>query len=393
MSSGLPAQRPRRWWSSPRALLLVAAVVVGFAVVLAALALVFGRLLAAGPPLDPESPSRDGSRALARVLAAQGVEVEVARGHASLMDAERPGSGTTVVVTSAEELSEQTARRTLDRVRGAGRVVVVEPDPFLLRALGLPVHPAGSAPPRKTVVARCATGGLSEGDEISRGGQFYRATGRDARVCFRSGDGGSLVLLPASGSRPETVVLGAGHVLTNGVITRDDNAGVALRLLGGGDRVLWYVPSLLDAVEGEGGSAETVTPRPLWPLVSLGLVTVLAAMLWRGRRFGRLVVEPLPAVVKAIETTQSRGRLYHHAGDASWAGESLRSAATRRLAGHLGLPAGAPPSAVAGGAATAAGRSPEEVLALLAGTPARDEAELVSLADQLSTLEKETLHP
>ena len=38
-------------------------------------------------------------------------------------------------------------------------------------------------------------------------------------------------------------------------------------------------------------------------------------MLWRGRRLGPLVVEPLPVVVKAVESTQGRGRLYRRVRD------------------------------------------------------------------------------
>ena len=63
-------------------------------------------------------------------------------------------------------------------------------------------------------------------------------------------------------------------------------------------------------------------------------------MLWRGRRLGPLVVEPLPVVVKAVESTQGRGRLYRRVRDRAHAAEILRAATARRLAARLGCPRG-----------------------------------------------------
>ena len=55
---------------------------------------------------------------------------------------------------------------------------------------------------------------------------------------------------------------------------------------------------------------------------------------------GALATEPLPVVVKAIETTRSRGRLYRRAGDRGHAAAALRAAARRRAADDCGLGAG-----------------------------------------------------
>ena len=155
-------------------------------------------------------------------------------------------------------------------------------------------------------------------------------------------------------------MLGAGDILTNGEVTRHDNAGVAVRLLGQGDRLVWYIPTYLD-VPPRTPPPTSEVPRALAPLLFLALFALLATMLWRGRRFGPLVTEPLPAVVRAIETTQSRGRLYRRAGDAARAAAILRAATVRRLATYLGLPAGCTPGAVAEAVARATGRPPAHV--------------------------------
>ena len=64
------------------------------------------------------------------------------------------------------------------------------------------------------------------------------------------------------------------------------------------------------------------------------MVTVI---LWRARRLGPLATEPLPVVVRAVETTRSLGRLYRRSGDRGHAAESLRRAARSRLAERLRL--------------------------------------------------------
>ena len=159
-----------------------------------------------------------------------------------------------------------------------------------------------------------------------------------------------------------------------------------------GDRLVWYVPSILD-VSTAGHHPELRAPPSPRPLVLLSLFALLATMLWRGRRFGPLVTEPLPAVVKAIETTQSRGRLYRRARDTDRAAAVLRTAAVRRLALYLGLPAEVPPGPAVEAVARATGRPLVDVHALLAGPPPADEDELIALANDLTTLEKEVHRP
>ena len=62
------------------------------------------------------------------------------------------------------------------------------------------------------------------------------------------------------------------------------------------------------------------------------------------RRLGRLVREPLPVVVRAVETTERRGRLYRRAGDRARAAAVLRLAPADRLARRLAVRRGAGPS-------------------------------------------------
>ncbi len=75
-------------------------------------------------------------------------------------------------------------------------------------------------------------------------------------------------------------------------------------------------------------------------------VALALAALWRMRRFGPLVFEPLPVVVRASETVEGHGRLYRSRRARDRAAAALRAAALARITARLGLPQTAPPEAV-----------------------------------------------
>ena len=88
-------------------------------------------------------------------------------------------------------------------------------------------------------------------------------------------------------------------------MTAEDNAAVALRILGHSPDLVWLIPSGVDGPDGATG--DTYDPWPAWTTpVTLVLVlgTALLALV-RGRRLGRLVTEPLPVTVRAAETTEA----------------------------------------------------------------------------------------
>ncbi len=154
---------------------------------------------------------------------------------------------------------------------------------------------------------------------------------------------------------------------------------------------MWYVPSLADLSGDEGVSAEALLPQWVRPGLYLGAITLIGLVLWRGRRLGPLASEPLPVVVRAVETTRSRGRLYRRAGDRAHAASALRDAARRRAVGRLRLGAEVDPADVVRDVARRTGRSVEQVTALLApDAPAPDsDTALISLATDLAALDRE----
>ncbi|MGV9792647.1 DUF4350 domain-containing protein [Gordonia sp. NPDC003422] len=361
-------------------------------------------------PFDPGSAGPGGTKALVSVIDDHGVDVEVARGIKGLDDADRPDYDTTVVVSSASLLNPGTRQHFLDRVANAGRIVLVGP-PGDLAAFGVNATAVyGSA--TSAVYAGCTTSGIAPGDATTYGPIAYTTTEPGAVACFTDGIASSVLIMPAMTSRPEIVLMG-GDMLVNAHLDQYDNAGVAIRMIAGNDRVLWYVPYLTDEITSDDESSDI--PRAIGPLILLSVFVVLALMLWRGRRFGPLVTEPLPAVVKAIETTQARGRMYHRARAVTRSAATLRIQTLTDLARYLGLPydpsvaitvlaqpdweldalAGhpAPPgpavSAIIDAVVAATGRDPAQVSALLADRLPDTEDALVVFTTELTALEKE----
>ena len=162
-------------------------------------------------------------------------------------------------------------------------------------------------------------------------------------------------------------------------------------MLGQDERLVWYVPSIDDLVGDDGVSLQTLLPRWVRPgLVLLALVMV-SVILWRARRLGALATEPLPVVVRAVETTRSLGRLYRRSGDREHAAESLRRAARARLAERLRLGSTTAPDVLAREVARRTGRTEEDVVAVLGpdGDVPSSDRDLITLANQLAELDRE----
>lgn len=390
-SDPLPAPASGSWLRRHRALVAIAVAVLAL---LAALSVVTAQSEARGTRLDPRNPSPDGAQALAQVLGDEGVPVQIVRSAAAL-DAARVDRRTTVVVTSPGNLGRATTARLRQRVAAAGSLVLPDPGTALLRYLRLPVV-QDTVSAGLVVDARCddpLLAGLAIAVPPSTG---YRSESADAGIaaaCFpgEGEDPASYVVRVDAAVR--TYVVGADDLLTNERIDRSDNAAVALRLLGRQERLVWYVPDLADVPVGDTGSLAAQLPRGLFPSLWLVGAAALSAMVWRGRRLGPLVVEPLPVVVKAIESTQGRGRLYRRVRDREHAARILRGATARRLRTRLRLPPTSEPAALTTAVAATTGRTPAELDDLLVTRPVPDDRSLTRLAADLAALEKEVHRP
>ncbi|MEE2814890.1 MAG: DUF4350 domain-containing protein, partial [Actinomycetota bacterium] len=160
-------------------------------------------------------------------------------------------------------------------------------------------------------------------------------------------------------------------------------------LLAQTDHVVWYVGSLEDGdrVADAPATLGELTPAWLTPAILLLLVAGVAAIWWRGARFGPLVSESLPVTVRASETMHGRARLTAKAADAAHAAAAIRAGTRARLAQRLALSIRATAAEVADAASDRLGIPRGSLHDLLGGTAPADDRELVELARRLAELE------
>lgn len=350
-----------------------------------------------GEPFGPLNPGVGGGQAVAEVLRDQGVEVEVVRGTSSLGEG---APGTTVLLPHTSYLGPESGPALLERMQGADRVVVLVPDTGQAPGEALGVDLDVSFGTAGSLAPDCGASFAREGDRVSRYDVLLSVGGDDragALACYPPGEGhdaggareGALITLPATAQRPELVVAGVTSAWTNGHVTEEANAALALRLLGGSDRLLWVLPQPGDAELDAASTLWEVLPPFLTAWTWLLGAAVLALALWRGRRLGAVVTEPLPAVVHATETTRSRGRLYRQARDRGHALAAVQAGARRRLAPRLGLPRTTSPETLVPAVAAATGRPEAEVRRLLLEDVAGDDRSLVDAVRAVRSLEEQ----
>jgi hypothetical protein len=347
--------------------------------------------------LDPTDPGPFGTRALAHLLAPRGEPViragtvqsaEAAAQGRSAPGRSAPGSGVTLVVTNPGLLSGSQ----LDRLAGVhASLLLVEPVPAELTALAPGTSVAGDAPVRNADPG-CSLPAAMLAGSADMGGVLLRSTAPGAWRCYRMNGQPSLVRYRIGGRT--ITLLGAGTPLTNQYLGGYGNAALALDLLSGNSRIVWLVPSL-----APGGGPPPGGPKSLLSLIpraaylvtiQLAIAVVLAA-LWRMRRLGPLVTEPLPVIVRASETVEGHGRLYRSRRSRDRAAAVLRDAALNRITIRLALPRGAGADPVCAAVAARTGRQAASIKATLFGPVPRDDAALVTLARDIDTLEADTI--
>ena len=350
-------------------------------VVLAVLLSVVLAIIANAPPqrpLDPRDASPVGSRALAQLLRDRGVDVAPVAATALT-----PDPAGTVFVPDPQSLTRAELR---SAARDAGTVVVVAPTGRELRALGLSARPVGGVRER-SVDPACSYQPATTAGNVRFAGVTYSAP--SAATCYAVGDGSGLVVQDAGSAH--LVVFGSAVTFTNSRLDDDGDAALALGVLGQSPRLQWLLPrppTQPPADQRHRGLLDLLPDRVLWAFAQLVLAVIVLA-LWRGRRLGPVVVEPLPVTVRATETVRGRARLLRAARARGTAAAALRDATTARLRGLLGLGRDASRDSVAAAAAARTGQPGVDVAELLYGAAPPDDASLVSLAGRLDRLEEE----
>ncbi|WP_167132320.1 DUF4350 domain-containing protein [Paramicrobacterium chengjingii] len=336
-------------------------------------------------PLQADSATPSGAKGVVSVLEEHGVSVTVAD---SATDADKAlGAGNaTLFVYDADGFLD--ARDLAQLTKKAEDVVVLTPDFADLRAVAPGVRAGGAEPADAALVDAECTVPAARAAQTTEVLYTYRIVDDpDARGCFPVADQRyGLVSLPHSGGGSLTL-LGNPGALSNDAIIHGGNAALALNVLGVHDELVWYLPTIADVESEAPPTLGELTPPWVVPFTVLLTLTAIAAMIWRGRRLGPVVVENLPVHVPARETVEGRARLYERGNARGHAIDTLRMGAVSRIAGLLGLSTGASVWQVADAAASALARDPHYTRGVLVDdTPATD-AELMALSDSLDDLE------
>ena len=337
--------------------------------------------------LDPSSTGPGGGHALADLLAARGQRV--------VRVAAPPGAGTTNQGTSLELITSPnllTAGQLAQAARFDGDIVLTDPDPAALRAIAPGVAMSatqpgviGTAPPLCNVQAANLAGDIETGGAVlqaagqtgSQSQTGSQAGGPASDACYPGGGGYGLIQYKARNAATITV-LGSGAPLTNAYLADEGDAALALNLLRQASGITWVVPNPVPASGASQGRQQSFFSLIPWPVYLIAIQLALAAVAaaaWRARRLGPLVAERLPVIVRASETVEGHGRLYHARRARDRAAQELRGAARARISARTGQP----PGTVTG---------PE-----LDGPPPATDTDLVTLAADLDELERKVRNP
>ncbi len=376
---GDPAARVRSRWRRARGPLVVVAILLVVGVLAGLL-----RPPTGTDPLSPDNPQPGGARAVAQVLGQQGVEVTRVMTSDEAVALAAPG--VTLLVVGTYALSDA---QVADLAGTGADLVLAGPEDSHLRTLtDGAIETANDGLPR-TVDASCPDPDARAAGSVTTSGWGLLAVDDRATVCFPgAGDQGGAYAWVQAGSR-RVAVLDDAAMLTNQAIDQEGNAALVLRALGRHPTLLWLRPTAVTAAAPGIGD---LLPPVAGPLAWLLAVLVAVAALWRGRALGRVVSEPLPVTVSAVETTLGRGRLYRASRARGHAAAALRAGTALRSAGRLGLPRSAGAHEVTDALARATGRAAAELVGLIYGPPPTNDSELVALAAALTQLESE-VHP
>jgi hypothetical protein len=355
----------------------------------------------------PNNPDPEGGMAVAEVLGNLGVDVTFTQ---SITEAESLAhDGATLLIANDPYLEGQAYGNVLQRYRN---VVLASPQWDLVDLVALqseqPLTMAGTVGSGENAAECSLSSASTAGTITSFGGGFelyeeydydafendpdyvpadpYEDLPEGSAFCFPDGWGYHLVQLPLGNDRQITL-FDDSAAWSNARITAEGNAALALHLLGHSDSLVWLLP-LEDAPTYTGTDSPTLPPGfELAAFVALVVAVFLA--LWQGRRFGPVITENLPVVVKASETSLGRARLYRSVGARGRAAAALRAGTATRLAARLGISSSSHSEPLIAAIAHAS-RTPEsEIRELLFGAAPMNDLELTALAGRLTALESE----
>ncbi|HRP99266.1 MAG TPA: DUF4350 domain-containing protein [Terrimesophilobacter sp.] len=347
-----------------------------------------------GAPLAPDNAAPQGAMALAEVLRSQGVAVTHAR---SLVEArEALGGGAEASLFVVDNLGVLTGQQLASLDHRTTAMIVMTPTFNQLDGFVDEVSPGGQVDGLLT--PDCDLPAARAAGNITGDGFGYRLIGElpGATACYDSGqDVASLIQFQRENTT--ITVIGTERAFSNEGIGVAGNAALALWLLGTSDELVWYEANITDAAIPGAPTIGELTPAWVSAAIVLLGFAIVALAVWKGRRFGPLVIENLPVTVRASETTEGRARLYQKSSARLHALDTLRVGAIARLAALSGLGRSATVDDVIYRVVANTGFDEHYVRGVLVDSTPHGDADLMRLSDSLLQLErateKATTHP
>ena len=369
------SQRWRRWRPGVIAVSLM---------LIPVLLTVWARTITSTVPLAIDNPKEWGTMAVAELLRHEGISVSKASSVSEALDASRQGA--TIAVVNADRLSDQD-RQALAQAGGDVVVIGSEGGSDALTGLTGMTAKGTAATASTTLAPQCDDVDAQAAQSLAGTRASVSLQGDDDAVgCFPVGKDRYAYATDSLPSGATLRVLPDPAPVANAHLAQKGHAAMGVRALGHHSRVLW-----LDGQRMKTPSLWNSPSTPPWlPVLILQLIVIAGVLaIVQGRRFGGIVSEDLPVVVRSTETTVARGRLYRQGSDRPRAAQALRSGTALRLGAALGLPPGASRRDVIAAVAMASGAAPATVDSLLYGPPPSSDDALATLAVQLDQLESE----
>lgn len=364
----------RRAWQRVRAPVLIAAIVLTVGAVLGAIGAQPNR-----QPLDPRDASPDGARALHQLLVDRGVDVT----EVNDVDGMSFGPSDTVMLSAPDS---QPGSALVALAASPATVVAIAPSATARDALGI-VDVDDTSSVDDTADPGCTFGPAVAAGDIHVDGDLYDAP-HDDLSCYRQHGSAALVIaLRATGT---TIVFGSQSTFSNDRLDERGDAALALGLLSQQQHLIWVLPHPATQPPADAerkGLLDLISPNVLWALLQIVIAVVVVA-LWRARRLGPVVPEPLPVVVRAVETVEGRARLLQAAHARGTAAAALRAATIARLREVLALGHDATRPALVEAVSRRSATPATDVDQLLYGSEPTTDGTLVELSVALDDLEQ-----
>ena len=338
-----------------------------------------------GPPLSAEGVGPGGAKAMVDLLDELGATVEV--------DVEVPEPAVDSAVLLRDRLDDPRREALLDWVADGGTLVVADPGSPLTPALAEQVGVLGLSDVELRA-DECDIGDLVDVESLRPGGGTTYTVGSGDESCFGDGESAYVVSRFHGGGR--LVGVGSAGPFTNELIDEVDNAVLVAQLLA--PQPEGTTVAFLDQVavpangpgEGDETLGELIPDRVLLALLQLSLA-YLAYVLFRARRAGRPVAEPLPTSIAGSELVAAVGEQRQQERAPERSAAVLRDDLHRTLARRLGIPPDAPLEDLVA-VAERAGADADRLRRVLAGPPVTDGEQLTELARDIDLTRQEVLH-